>query len=93
MQLTEKETKAFTHIINESLSGMGGTEPKHLHEDNYSWHNHKDIMEAGFTMNQSKGLLSSLEGKGLIQYGDTTDYGDLYFVTEEGIDLAQEIMR
>lgn len=89
MKLTEKETKGFKEIIKDALDGMGGSQPKDLHEDNYSWHNHTMIQRAGYSENQSKGILSALLDKGLIAWSDDGEFP--YTVTEEGIDVAQEL--
>lgn len=88
MELTIKEQKAFQAIVDNALEGMGGNEPKDLHDDNYSWFKRQDITErTGFNKHEASGLMASLMEKGLIYEADTP----LWAMTEEGIDVAQEI--
>jgi len=91
MNMTDKETAALKAIAEEALDGISGLEPKDLHEDNFSWFNRTTISErTGFDKHTASGLMSSLEGKGLICHSDVdSEFG--WVLTEEGIDVAQSI--
>ena len=93
MKLSKKETKAFKAIVDNALEGMGGKEPRELLDDNYSWFERKDVSDrAGFNKNEAAGLISALDKKDLIMAED--DKGrddDMWFMTEKGINLAQDL--
>ncbi|RLC88501.1 MAG: hypothetical protein DRJ03_02520 [Chloroflexi bacterium] len=90
MKLTTKESKALEAITQNGLSGMGGSVPSDLHEDNYSWFDRQVISErTGFSKHVAAGLMASLEDKDLIVDHEMDGTG--WALTEDGIDEAQKI--
>lgn len=89
--LTKKETDAFKAVIDNALENMGGSEPKSLHNDNFSWFDLREIIErTEYNRNEAAGLMSALSDKGLIaDYGDPESGKATWHVTTKGIDQAQ----
>lgn len=88
MNLTKKEKTTLKAIASNALYQMGGTDPKDLHEDNFSWFFPKDIVKrTPFSKAQVSGLISVLAEKKLIQYEKRNEW----FLTEDGINKAHTI--
>ncbi len=87
-KLTDKEEMMLVAIAEHGCSGMGGEEPKDLHDDNYSWFRAEDLVNLVDIsikgVHAITGLMSSLDSKGYIM-----DDGKDWFLTDEGIDAAQ----
>jgi len=95
VSLTDKEHVALMAVIANGLDGMGGEEPIHLLDDNFSWFDNGDLIKlTGMSKHQCSGLMSSLELKGLIgnsEEGINQEGPDQWFVSDEGIRVAQAI--
>lgn len=88
MTLTQKEQIAIRAIAENGLDNMGGSEPKDLHNDNFSWFDIKDLMLlTSFNRFECAGLISALDQKGLI--GDSEGL----YLTPKGIDAAQDLFE
>lgn len=64
--LTDKEFTAARAFVASCLNGMGGERPSDLANDEYTWIDLKDLLEAGFSRHEAAGLMSSLSEKGFI---------------------------
>lgn len=64
--LTDKEFKAAKLLVADCLSGMGGTRPADLADDEYTWTAAEVLLEAGYSRHEAAGLFSSLAEKGFI---------------------------
>ena len=85
--LTEKEIKALVAIAKEADGGHKCAQD--LKDDNCSWFDRQTIMGAGFSSEAAKGLMSSLETKGMIfNYEPSSHCG--WILTDLGIDTAYE---
>lgn len=90
MNLTQKETNALKAITRNGLEGMGGTEPKDLYDDNYSWFDSTDLVNIlGISQAEARGIMSALNEKDLIF--DYEGDGSGWCLTENGIHEAEGI--
>ena len=70
------------------LDGMGGSRPKDLYDDLYTWIDAEDLQMLGFTMPEAKGYLGAMERRGWYVPGEGDESG---FITEECIDRAERV--
>jgi len=95
VELTDKEHVALMAIAQNGLDGMGGEEPADLHSDNFSWFDNGDLIQlTGMSKHQCSGLMAALEEKGLIvnsEEGVNGEGPDQWYMSDEGIDLAQNL--
>ena len=79
-------------ITENALVNMGGSEPKDLFDDNYSWFDRSDISDkTGFNKHEASGLMSTLNEKKLIF--DYEDDGTGWCMTNYGITFAQKLFE
>lgn len=88
--LTVKEQDALFELILVCLDGMGGNHPKDLFDDFYTWVEPKDLVgksSENFTINQARGLFSSMERKGLID-SEFNGPDQEWSLTEDAVNIA-----
>jgi hypothetical protein len=95
INLTEKETAAFTAWVNEALGAMGGKIAAHLRDDNFSWMSAPDLVATlGWSKHEVSGIMSALDAKGLIEDSGESARGARqtdWYLTDKAIDLAVEM--
>ena len=65
-ELTDNEFRAIYVLMSECLGGMGGSRPKDIHEDPYTWTHASVLTDNGWTRAEARGTYGSLDKKGLI---------------------------
>lgn len=104
-KLSAKEAAATLTIAELGLSCMGGSTASDLHEDNMSWFNQGDLVDAlGIGTMAARGLMTFLNRKGIAmdtEAGRKSDASiqkvegkviDHWALTEHGINVAQALM-
>lgn len=91
INLTNKEENVLFELTCVCLDGMGGSHPKDLFDDFYTWIAPSDLIgktTENLTLNQARGFFSSLERKGLI---DTSfNFEQEWSLTEDAVNIAIE---
>jgi len=98
--LSPKEAAATLTIAELGLSVMGGASAQDLHQDNMSWFNQGDLVDAlGISSMAARGLMTFLNRKGIAvdngKQGQKVDGKDLdrWSLSEHGINVAEALMR
>jgi hypothetical protein len=74
--LTASEYLAARMLVQSCLDGMGGSHPRDLEHDEYTWTDVSDLYDNpyGWTKSQCQGFFGSLTAKGFVQEYDTDEY-------------------
>lgn len=98
LNVTDLEAKVLVAMCEEGLECMGGETAEDLKDDNMSWMKPSEMADAtGIPMNQLRGVISSLEKKGLAcDSGESMVDGvsrrsknnNDWYLSDEGIDEA-----
>lgn len=105
-KLSAKESAATVAIAELGLSVMGGSTATCLHDDNMSWFEQSDLVDAlGINTMAARGLMTFLNRKGIVQDSEAGRKSDAklqkgedgktiphWALTEHGINVAQALM-
>lgn len=72
--LTPNELRAALILVRSCFTGMGGNRPGDLADDEFTWVDAKDLMEAGYSRYEAAGTFGALMEKGLIYEYDEKEW-------------------